>query len=51
MPASDRDPVKPSQAQQPGPRTHVSQSKLHAAAHKTNTTTGRDPVRQIKPSK
>jgi hypothetical protein len=50
MPASDRDPVKPSHAQQPGPRTHVSQSPLHAV-HKTNTTTGRDPVRQIKPSK
>jgi len=51
MPASDRDPVKPSQAQEPGPRTHVSQSPLHAAARKTNTTTGRDPVRQVKPSK
>jgi hypothetical protein len=51
MPASDRDPVKPSLAPQPGPRAHVSQSPLHVAAHKTNTTTGRDPVRQIKPSK
>jgi len=50
MPASDRDPVKPSQAQQPGPRTHVSQSPPHGA-HKASTTTGREPVRQIKPSK
>ncbi len=50
MPASDRDPVKPSQAPQPGPRTHASQSPLHAA-RKPDTTTGRDSVRQIKPSK
>jgi hypothetical protein len=51
MPASDRDPVKPSPAQQPGPRRHVSQSPLHAAAHKANRTSGRDAVRQIKPGK
>jgi hypothetical protein len=52
MPASDRDPVKPSHPRQPVPRTHVKQSPLHVAANKTTTTTtGRDAVRQSQPNK
>jgi hypothetical protein len=50
MPASERDPVKPSHPRQPVLRTHVKQSPLHVAANKTNTTTtGRDAVRQSPP--
>jgi hypothetical protein len=52
MPASDRDPVKPSHPRQAVPRTHVKQSALRVAANKTNATTaGRDAVRQSPPNK
>lgn len=52
MPASDRDPVKPSHPRQPVARTHVKQSPLRVTANKTNVTTvGRDAVRQSPPNK